>query len=207
MVAHAGTPGLSAGIKNLEAKVLAVGFRISSFVLIAATALFLAAIATVPFFGREFLPPFNEGSLTINLFLPVGSSLAESNRIAKLAEKLVLEVPEVKQAGRRTGRAELDEHAEGVHYNEIDTELRPSERGREEILNDIRGKLETIPGVAHSIGQPISHRIDHVLSGVRAQVAVKVFGTDLSVLRTKAAEVEALMKAVRGMADIFTEPR
>ncbi len=207
MVAHGKDSWLVRGIKNLEAKVLAIGFRISSFVLIAATALFLAAIATVPFFGREFLPPFNEGSLTINLFLPVGSSLAESNRMAKLAEKLVLEVPEVKQAGRRTGRAELDEHAEGVHYNEIDTELRASERGREEILNDIRAKLETIPGVAHSIGQPISHRIDHVLSGVRAQVAVKVFGTDLSVLRAKAAEVEALMKGVRGMADIFTEPQ
>jgi Cu/Ag efflux pump CusA len=115
---HAADSWLVRGIKNLEAKVLAIGFRISSFVLVATTVVFLAAVATVPFFGREFLPPFNEGSLTINLFLPVGSSLAESNRIAKLAEKLVLQVPEVKQAGRRTGRAELDEHAEGVHYNE-----------------------------------------------------------------------------------------
>ncbi len=195
------------GIKALEAKVLAIGFRFSSLVLVAATLVFLAALATVPFFGREFLPPFNEGSLTINLFLPVGSSLAESNLIAKLAEKLVLQVPEVKQAGRRTGRAELDEHAEGVHYNEIDTELRASSRGREEILNDIRAKLDQIPGVASSIGQPISHRIDHVLSGVRAQVAVKVFGQDLAVLRAKAAEVEAAMKTIRGMADIFTEPQ
>jgi CzcA family heavy metal efflux pump len=195
------------GIKNLEAKVLAVGFRHIALILTAATMLFLGALATVPFFGREFLPPFNEGSLTINLFLPVGSSLAESNRMARLAEKLVLEVPEVKQAGRRTGRAELDEHAEGVHYNEIDTELRPSDRSREEILNDIRARLDQIPGVAHSIGQPISHRIDHVLSGVRAQVAVKIFGQDLSILRAKAAEVEAAMRNVRGMTDIFTEPQ
>ncbi|HEV3409830.1 MAG TPA: efflux RND transporter permease subunit, partial [Chthoniobacterales bacterium] len=188
-----------------EAKVLAVGFRFSNFVLLTFTAVFLAAIATVPFFGREFLPPFNEGSLTINLFLPPGSSLAESSRIASLAERLVLQVPEVKQAGRRSGRAELDEHAEGVHYNEIDAELRESDRSREEILNDIRAKLDQIPGVSVSIGQPISHRIDHVLSGVRAQVAAKIFGPDLSVLREKAAEIEAVMREVRGMVDIFTE--
>ena len=204
---HGKDSWLVRGIKSLEAKVLAVGFRNLIFVLSATAMLFLGAIATVPFFGREFLPPFNEGSLTINIFLPVGTSLAESNRIAKLAEKLVLQVPEVKQAGRRTGRAELDEHAEGVHYNEIDTELRPSARGREEILNDIRSKLDQIPGITSSIGQPISHRIDHVLSGVRAQVAVKIFGQDLSVLRAKAAEVEAAMRTVPGMADIFTEPQ
>lgn len=204
---HGKDSWLVRGIKSLEAKVLSIGFRHIALVLSATALLFLGAISTVPFFGREFLPPFNEGSLTINLFLPVGSSLAESNRMAKLAEKLVLEVPEVKQAGRRTGRAELDEHAEGVHYNEIDTELRPSARSREEILNDIRSKLDQIPGVASSIGQPISHRIDHVLSGVRAQLAVKIFGQDLSVLRAKAAEVEAAMKTVRGMADINTEPQ
>ncbi|CAN5466575.1 efflux RND transporter permease subunit [soil metagenome] len=206
-MAHSTDSWLVRGIKNLEAKVLAVGFRNLALVLSAAAFLFLGAIATVPFFGREFLPPFNEGSLTINIFLPVGTSLQESNRIAKLAEKLVLEVPEVIQAGRRTGRAELDEHAEGVHYNEIDTELRESERGREEILNDIRGKLDQIPGITSSIGQPISHRIDHVLSGVRAQVAVKIFGQNLPLLREKAAEVEAVMKTVPGMADIFTEPQ
>jgi CzcA family heavy metal efflux pump len=202
---HARDSWLVRGIKNLEAKVLALGFRFSNFVLLASAVVFLAALATVPFFGREFLPPFNEGSLTINLFLPPGSSLAESNRIASLAEKLVLQVPEVKQAGRRSGRAELDEHAEGVHYNEIDTELRESKRSREEILTDIRQKLDQIPGVSVSIGQPISHRIDHVLSGVRAQVAVKIFGPDLSVLRTKSAEVESVMREVRGMVDIFTE--
>ncbi|MBA3763049.1 MAG: efflux RND transporter permease subunit, partial [Chthoniobacterales bacterium] len=204
---HGKDSWLVRGIKSLEAKVLSFGFRHLALVLIAAAALFLGAIATVPFFGREFLPPFNEGSLTINIFLPVGTSLAESTRIAKLAEELVLQVPEVKQAGRRTGRAELDEHAEGVHYNEIDTELRASGRGREEILNDIRSKLDQIPGITSSIGQPISHRIDHVLSGVRAQVAVKIFGQNLTVLRTKAAEVEAVMKTIPGMADIFTEPQ
>lgn len=202
---HGTDSWLVRGIKKLEAKVLALGFRFSSFVLVVFAAVFLAAVTTVPFFGREFLPPFNEGSLTINLFLPPGSSLAESNRIASLAEKLVLEVPEVKQAGRRSGRAELDEHAEGVHYNEIDTELRESERSREEILNDIRARLDQIPGVAVSIGQPISHRIDHVLSGVRAQVAAKIFGPDLGLLRAKAAEVEAVMREVPGMVDIFTE--
>jgi Cu/Ag efflux pump CusA len=152
MVAHAGTRGSCAGIKTSKRRCSRSGFRFSNFVLVATTVVFLAAIATVPFFGREFLPPFNEGSLTINLFLPVGSSLAESNRIAKLAEKLVLEVPEVKQAGRRTGRAELDEHAEGVHYNEIDTELRP-------VRSRSRGDPERHPReTRHDPGRRLEHR-------------------------------------------------
>ncbi len=165
----------------------------------------LGALATVPFFGREFLPPFNEGSLTINVFVPPSTSLTESNRIASLAERIVMEVPEIIMVGRRTGRAELDEHAEGVHYSEIDAELRESKRGREEILNDLRARLEKIPGISISIGQPISHRIDHLLSGVRAQIAVKIFGEDLNVLRQKAGEVEELMKTIPGMVDIFAE--
>lgn len=193
------------GIKALEARVLAVGFSRSNLVLGAFAIVVLIATATVPFFGREFLPPFNEGSLTINVFVPPSTSLTESNRIATLAERIVMQVPEVIMVGRRTGRAELDEHAEGVHYSEIDAELRKSKRGREEILNDIRGRLDQIPGISVSIGQPISHRIDHLLSGVRAQIAVKIFGDDLNVLRQKAGEVEELMKTIPGMVDIFAE--
>lgn len=192
-------------IKAIEARVLAFGFRWSNLVLGVFALLFLAAMVTTPFFGREFLPPFNEGSLTINLVLPPGTSLNESNRIGSLAEKLILQVPEVKMTGRRTGRAELDEHAEGVHSSEIEAELKESWRSREAILTDIRAKLDQIPGIAVNIGQPISHRIDHLLSGVRAQVAVKIFGDDLGVLREKAAEVESVMKSVPGMVDIFVE--
>ena len=192
-------------IKGVVARVLAVGFQRSNVVLATFIVVFFVAIASVPFFGREFLPPFNEGSLTINVFVPPSTSLAESNRIAALAERLVLEVPEVKQVGRRTGRAELDEHAEGVHYTEIDADLRESKRGREEILNDIRARLDPIPGITTTIGQPISHRIDHLLSGVRAQVAVKIFGDNLNILRDKAAEVEIIMRSVPGMVDINAE--
>ncbi|HEX8280372.1 MAG TPA: efflux RND transporter permease subunit, partial [Chthoniobacterales bacterium] len=202
---HAKDSALVRGVKRLVGRVLGFGFARSNLVLVSFAVIVLAAVSTVPFFGREFLPPFNEGSLTINVFVPPSTSLAESNRIAALSERLVLQVPEVKQVGRRTGRAELDEHAEGVHYSEIDADLRESERGRDEILNDIRARLETIPGITIAIGQPISHRIDHLLSGVRAQVAVKIFGDDLNVLREKAAEVEAQMHSVPGMVDIFAE--
>ncbi len=167
--------------------------------------LLAAAFAKVPFFGREFLPPFNEGSVTINLVTVPGTSLAESNRIGALAEKLVKQVAEVKQTGRRTGRAELDDHAEGVHSSEIEVELRESGRRREDILNDIRAQLEVIPGIGINIGQPISHRIDHLLSGVRAQIAIKIFGEDLTTLRAKAEELRALMAGTRGVVDLQVE--
>ncbi len=167
--------------------------------------LLAAAFAKVPFFGREFLPPFNEGSVTINLVTVPGTSLAESNRIGALAEQLVKQVPEVKQTGRRTGRAELDDHAEGVHSSEIEVELKKSGRRREEILNDIRAQLEVIPGLGINIGQPISHRIDHLLSGVRAQIAIKIFGEDLTTLRTKAEELRALMAGIPGVVDLQVE--
>lgn len=173
---------------------------------LAGASLFLAAaLASFPFLGREFLPPFNEGTATLNVFSPPGTSLAESDRIGGIAERIVLQVPEVLTTGRRTGRAEEDDHAEGVHYNEIDVDLKPSERSRDEILGHLRASLEQIPGVAVSIGQPISHRIDHILSGIRAQVAVKIFGDDLARLRDKAAEVEALLQEIPGVVDLSTE--
>ena len=170
-----------------------------------ATALFLIAIATLPFVGTSFLPEFNEGTLTINIQAQPGTSLAESNRIGTIAEKLLLEVPEVISTGRRTGRAELDEHAEGVHYTEIDVDLKKDGREREEILNDIREKLSVIPGVTTNVGQPISHRIDHLQSGVRAQIAVKLFGDDLQTLRSKAEEIRNVMASVEGATDVSIE--
>lgn len=174
-------------------------------VMIGAAVLFLVTMATLPFVGTSFLPEFNEGTLTINVLAQPGTSLAESNRIGSVSEKLVLEVPEVVSTGRRTGRAELDEHAEGVHYTEIDVDLKESERSREVILADIREKLAVVPGVAVNVGQPISHRLDHLQSGVRAQIAVKLFGDDLSVLRSKAEEIRNVMQTVEGATDVQIE--
>ena len=170
-----------------------------------AVVLVLAAAALVPLMGREFLPAFNEGTATINVVAAPGTSLSESNRIGTIAERQLLSVPEVTSTGRRTGRAELDEHAEGVHYSEIDIDFKRSKRSREVVLGDIRARLAEIPGVFVNIGQPISHRLDHLLSGVRAQIAVKLFGNDLDQLRAKAAEVQAAMATVPGVVDLQTE--
>ena len=170
-----------------------------------AIVLVLAAAALVPLMGREFLPAFNEGTATINVIAAPGTSLSESNRIGTIAEEQLLSVPEVTSTGRRTGRAELDEHAEGVHYTEIDVDFKRSKRTREAVLGDIRSRLAEIPGVFVNIGQPISHRLDHLLSGVRAQIAVKLFGNDLDQLRAKAAEIQSAMATVPGVVDLQTE--
>lgn len=192
-------------IKQAEAALLHWALPRSTPILLAFAALFAGAVVMVPFFGNEFLPPFNEGSVTINVVSAPGTSLAESNRIGALAERLLLEVPEVVATGRRTGRAELDDHAEGVHSTEIEVALKESGRSRDEILDALREKLKLIPGVGVNIGQPISHRIDHLLSGVRAQMAVKLFGEDLGVLRSKAEEIRSVMAGVEGVVDLQVE--
>jgi len=153
---------------------------------------------------RAFLPPFNEGTALVSVAFRPGISLAESSRVAALAEVMVAEVPEVASAGRRTGRAELDEHAEGVHVSEIDVALRPSARSRAEVLADIRERLSILPA-AVSIGQPIQHRLDHMLSGVRAEIAVKVFGPDFDTLTTLAETLRARFSAVPGLVDLLVE--
>src|SRR5215468_10592632 len=141
-----------------------------------------AAVFAAALLPRTFLPPFNEGTLDVSLQYNPGISLRESNRLGLVAERLLMSVPEVASVGRRTGRAELDEHAEGVHFSEIDVDLKPSSRSREEILADIRTRLGVLPASV-SVGQPISHRLDHLQSGVRAQIVLKIFGDDLETLR------------------------
>ncbi len=133
-----------------------------------------------------------------------GVSLAESNRVGTIAEQLVLEVPEVKSVGRRTGRAELDEHAEGVHVTELEIDLKPSARPKTEIVADIRSRLSVLP-LSINVGQPISHRLDHMLSGVRAEIALKIFGDDLDALRSKAEELRARLAGIPGLADLQVE--
>ena len=192
-------------IKAADRRVLTFSMKHPRAVMAGALALVVTAAATVPFLGGEFLPPFNEGTLTVNVIARPGTSLEESNRLGTLAERLMHQVPEVVSTGRRTGRAELDEHAEGVHYSEIDVDLSESKRSREAILGDIRDKLDKIPGVAVNVGQPISHRLDHLLSGVRAQVAVKIFGDDLGELRRLGKAARDAMQGVDGVKDLQIE--
>lgn len=167
--------------------------------------LFSLSISTIPFMGKDFLPKFNEGTATISVILPPGVSLEESNRVGTEAEKLILSVPEVKSVARRTGRAELDEHAEGVHSSEIDVDFKNEGREKEIVLEEIREKLGSLEGAFISVGQPISHRLDHLLSGVRAQIAIKVFGPQLPTLRGKAAEIYNAMKEIEGIVDLQVE--
>ncbi|MEO5337018.1 MAG: efflux RND transporter permease subunit [Magnetospirillum sp. WYHS-4] len=203
-VAH-GDSWLVRGLKAGDRRLLQWSFANPVLAIGPAVLLAVAAAASVPFLGRAFLPAFNEGTVTVNVLLPPGTSLSESNRIGTIAETLLLGVPEVASTGRRTGRAELDEHAEGVHYSEIDVDLKPSARGRQAILADLRGQLARLPGVSANIGQPISHRLDHLLSGVRAEIAVKIFGDDLDVLRGLAEEVRRRMAEVPGIVDLQVE--
>ncbi|HNV58942.1 MAG TPA: efflux RND transporter permease subunit [Rhodoferax sp.] len=172
----------------------------------AGLAVLLAAVA-VPFFAKTFLPPFNEGTLLVGLRLNPGVTLAESSALAQQAEKLVKQVPEVTHVGRRSGRAELDEHAEGVHVSELDVGLKPASeltRSMDGISADIRARLVNLPA-SIGIGQPISHRIDHMLSGVRSQIAIKIFGDDLDTLRGQADLLQSKLAAVPGIADLEIE--
>jgi HME family heavy-metal exporter len=153
---------------------------------------------------RAFLPPFNEGTLTVGMTFTPGISLAESNRLGGVAERLVMQVPEVRSVGRRTGRAELDEHAEGVHSSEMDVDLRKSDRPKEAVLSDIRGRLAILPA-AFNIGQPIGHRLEHLLSGVNAAIAIKLFGDDVDTLRGLAEDLRGRVAGIPGLVDLIVE--
>ena len=163
--------------------------------------------ALIVFFtlGRSFLPPFNEGSFTINVSTLPGISLEESDRMGRMAEEILLSVPEVQTVGRKTGRAELDEHALGVNVSEIEVPFVLKDRSKDEVLADIREKLKVLPGVNIEIGQPISHRIDAMLSGTRANIAIKLFGPDLNRLFAIGNQIKTSVHDVKGVADLNVE--
>ncbi len=193
-------------LKKVDRRVLNWALDHPMKILSGTLALFIFAIALIPFMGKDFLPKFNEGSAMVSVIAEPGTSLEESNRIGALAETLIMQVPEIKFVSRRTGRAELDEHAEGVNTSEIDIDFKKdSVRDRDIILDDIRQRLETIPGIGVGIGQPISHRLDHMLSGVNAQLAIKIFGPDLETLREKAHDIKDALEKTPGLVDLQVE--
>jgi heavy-metal exporter, HME family len=191
-------------LKTGNRRLLGWAFGQQAFLMTAAACAVAVAAFSAALLPRSFLPPFNEGTLTISMLLRPGISLAESNRVGLLAERLLLQVPEVKTVGRRTGRAELDEHAEGVHSSELDVDLKRSSRSKEEVVTDIRSRLAMLPA-AVNVGQPISHRLDHMLSGVRAQIAIKVFGEDLDTLRSLGEQLQNRMARIKGLVDLQVE--
>ncbi|XZE35784.1 efflux RND transporter permease subunit [Pirellulaceae bacterium SH501] len=173
-----------------------------TLLLVAIAAIFLSRLE------RDFLPPFNEGTIQLNVVLPPGTSLTASNEICRTVETSLKEIDDVQRFVRRTGRAELDEHAEGVNMSEFLIELDPkSPRSREEQLEEIRKAMENIPGIVTAVEQPIAHLISHMLSGVKAQVGIKVYGDDLDLLRQKAEAIKAKMQSVAGVTDLLIEPQ
>ena len=174
-------------------------------VVASAAVLFVVTLALFFTLGRSFLPPFNEGSFTVNVSLMPGIALDESDRIGRQAEELLLSVPEIKTVARKTGRAELDEHALGVNVSEIEAPFELSGRSHGELLDDVRHKLSTIEGANIEIGQPISHRIDAMLSGTQAAIAIKIFGDDLNRLFSIGNRIKEAVADVDGIADLNVE--
>ncbi|NDD11670.1 MAG: efflux RND transporter permease subunit [Betaproteobacteria bacterium] len=202
---HGDSP-LVARLKDWDRLLLDWSFPRARALIFTATLAVILAASSVPFLPRAFLPAFNEGSLVLSLMFNPGTSLAEANRMGAVAEQLIGQVPGVGQVGRRTGRAELDEHAEGVHSTEIDVDLRRDGKpvDRETVMAQIRAQLSLLPAQV-AIGQPISHRLDHLLSGVRAQIALKIFGDDIDTLRALAEQMREKLAKVPGLVDLTVE--
>ncbi|MCJ2039257.1 efflux RND transporter permease subunit [Methylobacterium sp. J-059] len=196
--------GLIRGLKRALAATLRVALPRGRPILLAAGLAVAAAAVAATWLPRAFLPPFNEGSFTVNMAFNPGISLPESNRMGLVAERLLLEIPDVRSVGRRTGRAELDEHAEGVHSSDLEVDLKPGARPKDALVADIRARLALLP-VSVNVGQPISHRLDHMLSGVRAEIALKIFGDDLDTLRRLADDLRQRLSAIPGIADLQVE--
>ena len=192
-------------LKRAYEPVIRWSLRHSLVVMTASVLLMLPAVWSFSRMGRSFLPEFNEGALTVSSVTFPGTSLEESDRLGAALERVLLAVPEVVSTGRRTGRAELDEHLQGVEAAEIDLRLEMGDRSKEEVLGDIRDRATLIPGTAVNVGQPISHRIDHMLSGTRSNIAVKIFGDDLRTLRALAEQVRAAISDIPGVVDLSVE--
>lgn len=200
-------PATAAWLRRVYARSLEGALRHPRVVCGCTAGLFLVALALSTTLGRSFLPSFNEGSFTINIAALPGITLEESDRIGREAEKIILDVPEILTVARKTGRAELDEHSMGVNASEIEApySLENSNRTRGEVAKELREKLGRLPGVNVEIGQPISHRIDAMLSGAKAQIAVKIFGDDLQRLHRLGTQLKSIAQKVPGIVDVNVE--
>jgi len=192
-------------LKRLYARVLRPSLRRPRLVVGAAVVAVLAALSTLPFLGRSFLPEFNEGTLVISALTLPGTSLTESDAMGRRLEEILLAHPAVEETARRTGRAELDEHAQGANAAEIDVRLNLEEYDLEETLEELRADMTAVAGMQITVGQPIGHRIDHMLSGTRASIAINLFGPDLYELRTLADAIRAVAETVPGTVDLAVE--
>lgn len=198
-------PKLVQKLKSWYTKSLHWALEHQKAVLSGTAVLLVSAIIVALTLGRNFLPPFNEGSFTITLNTLPGISLEESDKIARQAELQLLAIPEIQTVGRKTGRAELDEHSFGVNVSEIEAPFMLADRSKDELVADIREKLSTIPGTSIEIGQPISHRLDHMLSGTQSNIAIKLFGSDLNKLFQIGNQIKSSIEGVEGVADLNVE--
>ena len=198
-------PIVARTLKKYYGKSLEWAFRHRTGVLSGTIVLFVAALITFFTLGRSFLPPFNEGSFTINVSTLPGISLEESDNIGRRAEQLLLEIPEIKTVARKTGRAELDEHALGVNTSEIEAPFELKDRSHAEVVAEVREKLSILPGVNIEIGQPISHRIDAMLSGTQARIAIKLFGDDLNRMFMLGNQIKKNISTIDGVVDLNVE--
>ena len=198
-------PIVARTLKKYYGKSLEWAFRHRTGVLCGTIVLFVAALITFFTLGRSFLPPFNEGSFTINVSTLPGISLEESDNIGRRAEQLLLEIPEIKTVARKTGRAELDEHALGVNTSEIEAPFELKDRSHAEVVAEVREKLSILPGVNIEIGQPISHRIDAMLSGTQARIAIKLFGDDLNRMFMLGNQIKKNISTIDGVVDLNVE--
>ncbi len=171
-------------------------------VLFSSLGLLIVSLFLFSTFGRSFLPEFNEGSLTLSVVCKPGTSLEESNRLGNLIEKELLSIPEVISTARRTGRGELDEHSLTVNSAEIDVRFTLNERSRDDFMNEVRQKIAGLPGIAATVGQPLGHRIDHMISGTRANIAIKLFGTDLNTMFNIGNEIKSAVTGIEGLVDV-----
>ena len=203
--ASSGDSAVARTLKKAYGAVLEKALRHKRAVLGCTVALFAVALGLFFTLGRSFLPPFNEGSFTINLSSLPGISLEESDAIGRRAEELLLTVPEIQTVARKTGRAELDEHSRGVNGSEIEAPFELTDRSRSEVVAEVREKLATLSGVNVEIGQPISHRIDAMLSGTKANIAIKLFGDDLNRMFSLASQIRDKIQDVEGVADLTVE--